>query len=184
MCTALLKKFDLLADVFESGQNFNQCHVVGFCDCFCHICGNDRLNESRVLRHGSVLGALAQDVLCDQHTGHISGEAYVLAGLAVFCINAETICVRVGCKDDVSVYFFCQFQRQCPCFLVFRVRVSHRREVSVRHFLLFYNVNLIKAKLAQNAAYRHISGSVKRCVDDLHIFCRIFDDFRMNALLF
>ena len=184
MCTALLKKFDLLADVFESGQNLDQCHVISFCDCFCHIGRNNRLNECRVLRHGSVLGALTQNILCDQHTGHVSGEAYVFAGLAVFCVNAETVCIRVRCKDNVRIYFFCKLQRQCPCFLVLRVRISNGREVSIRLFLLFYNINLGKSKLAQYAAHRHVSGSVKRRVNDLHVFCSIFDDFRVDTLLF
>ena len=78
----LLKEFDLLSDIFESCQSFDQrLHYILLRWLLGHFSGNDSCDNCTVLRKHAKFFSLGKKVLQDQHTGHISGEALVLAGL-------------------------------------------------------------------------------------------------------
>ena len=99
-------------------------------------------------------------------------------------MDAKTVCIWVCGKDDVRIHFFCKFQSKCPGIFILRVRIWNGREVSIRNFLLFHNINLGKAKFTEYSSNRDVSGSVKWCVNDLHIFRSLRDDLRVDALFF
>ena len=142
-----LEKTDLLSDIFKSGQYLDQFYAVIRSDHLCHICGNDGLYQCRILRHGSGCFALTQNILRDQHSGHISGKAYIFSGLCILAVYTKTVSVRVSCKHDIRVFLLCKCKREFPCSRAFRVRIRNGREIAVRFFLFRYYDDLLKAKL-------------------------------------
>ena len=174
----LLEEFNLLSDVFESCQSFDQFYIVFFCNSSCHFSGNDSCYNSAVFRKHTKFLSLGKKIFQNQHSGHISCEAFVLAGLLILCIDSKSVCIRVSSQNDVCVYFCRKFQSQCKCILVFRVRIAYCREISVRKFLLFYYINVVKSKFFQYTSYRNVSCSVKRCVNDFQLVSLLFDCFR------
>ena len=111
---------------------------VGSGDRSCHVCSNDRADYCSVFRKAAVCClSLAQLVLFfRQASGHISGQSMVYT-IFVFDMHTETVCVRIGCENQVCIDFFCKFQSQFESFFCFRVRITYRREIAVRQFLLF-----------------------------------------------
>ena len=65
---------------------------------------------------------------------------------AVLYIHAETVCIRVCCKDQVCIDFFAEGKSKFKCLCCFRVRVAYGREVSIRQLLLRNNVYIFKTK--------------------------------------
>ena len=65
----------------------------------------------------------------------------------IFHADAETVCIRIGGQNQICVDLFGQFKPQSEGLICFRVRVAHGREITVRQLLLFYHMNLSKAKL-------------------------------------
>ena len=59
MRSCLLEEFNLLSNIFESCQYFDQCSIIISCNCLCHICCYDCLNKCRILWHCSVLCTLS-----------------------------------------------------------------------------------------------------------------------------
>ena len=147
MAVILLEELDLLADVFETGQSLDQGYVVSLCDLPGHFSGHDGGDNGAVLRKDTQFFSLGKEVLQNQHTGHVSGKALVLAGFRVLCVNAETVSIRVGSEDDICIHLFGQLEGQSESFLILRVRVADSREITIRKLLLFYHMNLGKAKL-------------------------------------
>ena len=184
MASCLIKQADLLPDILKACQHFDQSCVVFFCNSFCHICSNNGLNKRRIFRHGACFGTLPQNILGDEHAGHISGKAYIFTGFRIFCMNTKTVCIRICGKNNICIYFFCKLKSKCPGIFVLRVRIWNCREVSVRNLLFFHNINLCETKLTENSSDRNISGSVKWCVNDLHILGSLRDDLRVDALFF
>ena len=145
--STLFKTKDLLSDVFESGQDFDETQSVGSGDRSCHVCSNDRADYCSVFRKAAVCClSLAQLVFFKQASGHISGQSMVYT-IFVFDMHTETVCVRIGCQNQVCIDFFCKFQSQFESFFCFRVRITYRREIAIRQFLLFYYIYMLKAKL-------------------------------------
>ena len=178
MVMILLKEFDLLSDIFESCQSFDQLYIIFFCNGSCHFSGNDSCYNCTVFRKHAKFFSLGKKVFQDQHSGHISCEAFVLTGLLILCIDSKSVCIRVSSQNDICVHFCCKFQGQCKCVLIFRVRIAYCGEISVRKFLLFYYINIVKSKFFQYTSYRNVSCSVKRCINDLQLVCLLFDGFR------
>ena len=169
MVMILLKEFDLLSDIFESCQSFDQLYIIFFCNGSCHFSGNDSCYNCTVFRKHAKFFSLGKKVFQDQHSGHISCETFILAGFLILCINSKSVCIRVSSQNDICVHFCCKFQGQCKCVLIFRVRIAYCGEISVRNFLLFYYINIVKSKFFQYTSYRNIACTMKRSINNFQI---------------
>ena len=67
MAVILFKEFDLLANVFETGQGLNKRYMISFCDLASHFSGYDGRDNCTVLRKDTKLFSLGKKVLQDQH---------------------------------------------------------------------------------------------------------------------
>ena len=45
--------------------------------------------------------------ISNQATGHIACKAVIFSSLSVFYINAQSVCIRVGGKDQIRGIFQC-----------------------------------------------------------------------------
>ena len=178
MVMILLKKFDLLSDIFESCQSFDQLYIIFFRHGSCHFSGNDSCYNSTILRKHTQFFSLGKEIFQNQHSGHISCEAFILAGLLILCIDTKSVRIRVSGQNNVCIHFCRKLQSQCKCVLILRIRIAYSREISVRKLLLFYYINIVKSKFFQYTSYRNITCSVKRCVNDFQLVCLLFDGFR------
>ena len=179
----LLKQLDLLADILEAGQRLHIMQPV-----FCRhgarqIGGHDRGDKGRVLRHRVILRPLAENILPDEHAGHIAGEGHIFAGLRILCIDAETVCIRIRRQYDVRVDLFRQLQRQCKRLRILRIRIRKRGEIRVRILLFRYDIDMPEAELLQHALDRNQSRAVERRVDDPDVVRHLPDHLRMDDLL-
>ncbi len=103
-----LKMMNLLADVLEAGECLHIMKAVLFRHCLCEIRRDNGRDKRRILRKRSVLGPLAENVLADQHAGHISCEADILSGLRILAVDTETVSIRVSSEDDIRIHLLCQ----------------------------------------------------------------------------
>ena len=78
----------------------------------------------------------------------------------VFDMHTETVCVRIGCQNQVCIDFFCKFQSQFESFFCFRVRITYRREIAVRQLLLRHHIHMGHADPVEDRPYRLIAGAV------------------------
>ena len=178
----LLEESYLLADILKSGQNFDQLNPVGSRHRLGHVRGHNSLHQSRALRHCPRGGPFPENILGDQHAGHVARKGNILSALRVFTVNPQPVRVGIGGEDDISVHLLCQFQSQLKGLRRLGVRVGHRREIAVGLLLLRYHINLLKSKLPQNPAHRKIAGTVQRRVDDGKILCHLPDNLRVDRL--
>ena len=81
MLMILLKEFDLLTNIFESGQHFNHIHIICFSNCFCHVGRYDRGYQCTVFWQMSQFLTDTQFIFCNEQTGHISGKWHITARL-------------------------------------------------------------------------------------------------------
>ena len=124
---------------------------------------------------------LAENILSNQHGGHVSGKRHILPGLCIFAVYAETVCIRVRGKHKVCILFFCKFQRKLPCIRIFRVRIRRRREMSVRNSLLRLNVYILKSQILKHPLNRLKTRTVKRRINNLNVLSHLLYDFRMDG---
>ena len=177
ICTlaTVFKSKDLLSDVFKSGKYFDEVYTVSLGDRICQVCCNNSLYKSSILRKASVYSlSLAQLIVCEKASGHVSGKVMILA-VPVFYTNAKTVCIRVCRKYDVCIYFSGKLQAKFKCLCCLRVRIADCREISIRKFLFRYYVYVLKSKLFKDSSGRDITGSVKRCVNDLEVLALCLD---------
>ena len=178
----LLKEFNLLTDVFETGQYFDEFHIVVIRNRFCHIGCNNGRNKSRIFRHGTGCRSLTQNVFCNQHAGHIACKRNIFAGLCIKCIDTKSVCIRVCSKDNVSIFLLGKLQSKGKCLGIFRIGIIQCCKVWIRHFLFRYYKHVFEAKFGKNPSYRYVTGSVEWRIYNLDIICNFFNDFRMNDL--
>ena len=184
ICTlaTVFKSKDLLSDVFKSGKYFDEVYTVSLGDRICQVCCNNSLYKSSILRKASVYSlSLAQLIVCEKASGHVSGKVMILA-VPVFYTNAKTVCIRVCRKYDVCIYFSGKLQAKFKCLCCLRVRIADCREISVWKFLFRYYVYVLKSKLFKDSSGRDITGSVKRCVNDLEVLALCLDGIHMDDL--
>ena len=100
----------------------------------------------------------------------------------VFDTNAKTVCIRICCKNKICIYFFCKFQTKFKSFCCFRIRITYCWEISIRKFLFFDNINVLKSKFFEDSSCRNVTSSMKWCVHDLQILSFCLDSIHMNNL--
>ena len=157
--------------------------AVLLCDCLCQIRRHDRCNKGRLFGHRMCQRSLAENVLADQHAGHISRKGNVFAGLRILGIDAETIRIRIRCKNNICVLFLCKLQCQRKGLRILRVRILQSREIRIGILLLRNHINMLEAKLFQNSRHRNQACSMERCIDNADIIRHLPDDLRMDDLL-
>ena len=94
----------------------------------------------------------------------------------------KTVCIRVCCQNEVCIYFFGKFQSKFECLCCFRVRIAYCREIAIRQFLLFDNVNVLKSKFFEDSSCRDVSCAVKRCVNNLEVLALSLDRIHVKNL--
>ena len=103
----LLKQLDLLADELEPGEHLDQFHAVCLRDRRRHVRRHDRGDKRRILRHSACRLALSQNVLGDQHTGHVARKCLVLSALRIERIDAKPVRVGIRREHDIRVLLLC-----------------------------------------------------------------------------
>ena len=184
VAACLLKEFDLLTDKLKACQHLDQLYIVCLRDGLCHIRRNDCCHKSRVLRHSACRCLFTQNVLCDQHTGHISGEGNILSGLRVLCVHAETVCIGVGSQNNIRVLLLRKAECISKCLRVLGIGIIQCREVRIGLFLLGNHINVLEAQLGENSSHRKVTGSAERGIYNLDVLSHLLDDIGMNDLLF
>ena len=174
---------DLLSDVFKSGQNLNETNAVILSDRICQIRGNDGLDQLAILRQSLCCLSLGDLIICQQTAGHVTGQGDILAALGILNIYAETICIRICCKNKVCILLLGKLESQFKCLCCLWVRIADCREISIRKLLLGYYIYIFKADLLEDSSRRDITCSVKRRVNDLKILANFLDAVPMNNLL-
>ena len=68
---------------------------------------------------------------------------------AVFVLytHTQTVCIRIGGKNQICIDLFRQLQSQRKGLIRFRIRIAHSREIAVRKLLLFDYMDVGEAKL-------------------------------------
>ena len=182
--STVLKSQDLLTDKLKSCQNLNEINAIAFCNGICQIAGNNCLDQSAVLRKASVYcSALSDLIVCKKTAGHISCQVMVFA-VFIFYAHTQTVCIRICGKNKIRIHFFCKLQTEFKGFGCFRIRIAYCRERAVRKLLLLNNIYVFKAQLLQDPSCRNISGSVKRCINDLQVFALCLNGILMDHLFF
>ena len=100
----------------------------------------------------------------------------------IFYTDTKTVCIRICCKYDICINFFCKLQAKFKCLCCLRVRIADCREISVWKFLFRYYVYVLKSKLFQDSSGRDITSSVKWCVNDLEVLALCLDGIHMDDL--
>ena len=134
--------------------------------CVYQICRNDRLYHLAVRWDLAVCLLLAQHIIAEQSSRHVSCQRNILAGFIVLYIDAQTICVRICRQYQIRILLLRQLKPQLKGLLCLRIRIAYSREIAVRQLLLRHNIHMLKAQLLHNAAGRNISCAVKRSVDN------------------
>ena len=185
-----LKHTDLLADELEARQHINDLHAESLCDRLDKVCGNDCLDNDRILRHGTELCALLADILKEHCTDLIAGEQCI-AAVSVRHGNADSVAVRIGCEQQVRLDLIAETQAAFKGLTDLRIRIGACGEVAVRQLLLLDDGDILDADALEDLANRLIARAVERSIDDLqvalranigmdalceHVFIEIFDD--------
>ena len=159
--------FDLLADVFETGEHFDHSHIVLLADHVCHDRGYDALDGRTVgcQRAGFLLRC--DDIVQKQYAQLVSGEHDELVSVSDDC--AAAVAVRVGADDQVGVMLLGQIDGQTEGVDVVRIRGSDRREVSVDDHLLRNGDNVLRAQTLQDFRNQFVPGAVQRRVDQFEV---------------
>ena len=155
----LLEELDLLTDELEAGQYFDQLYTISFGDGLGHIGGNDGGYQCGILGHSAGSSLLSQDIFCDQHTGHVTGKCHILAGLGILGIHTQTVCIGIGCQNDVRILLLGQTQCVCKRLGILRVRVIQCGEVWIRILLFGNYIDVLKSQLGQDTSYRLVTGT-------------------------
>jgi len=100
----------------------------------------------------------------------------------VFDTYTKTICIRICCKNEICIYFFCKLQSKFKSFCCFRIRIADCREISVRKFLLFNHIYILESEFFKDSSCRDVSGSVKRCINDFEVLALFLDCIHMDNL--
>jgi len=157
---------DLLADELEARQGLLRLDAVLAGDLFAQVAGDDGIEHDRVLRHGLLLRALAQDVLQQHRSGLVAGHHDVL--VALLDADAHAVGIRVADQDDVRLFAGAVFQRQLIGARLFRVGSRRVGEVRIRRALLKHRNHMVAGALQQRAD-RNVGGAVLRREDDLEM---------------
>ena len=182
MRSRLLKQTDLLSDILESGEHLDQIHTPVRCERLCHIGGDDGSDNRRFFRHCARRCPFPQNVLGDQHTGHIARKADVAAALRISGVDAETVRIRIRGKNKIRLFSLRLGKRQLPRVGVLRIRIRDSRErAALRILLLLHDRHMRKAQFPEDPADRNAPRPVQRRIDDAQRIRLGPDDFRVDA---
>ena len=171
----------MLSNIFETGQGL---------DVFQTVLGSDNLRESgadngvtdgSICREGAHELVLPAHILCHEGAGHICIETNVRVRIVlgkwsilpytcgVLDIDSQSVGIRVRCHNNVSIHLLCKLYTHCKCGRLLRIWILNCREISIRCSLLFNYIYLCEAQTIKNLPNRHISGTMKRCVNNCYI---------------
>ena len=145
--SALLKAKDLLSDILESGQHFDQPCTIVFRNRIRHIRRHDRFDKVPVVRQPLQSLCLANFIICQQTAGHISGQCMIFSGLCILYTYTKTVGIRVRRQYKIRIDLLCQLQSECKCLIRLRIWIADSREITVRKLLLRNHIYMLKAKL-------------------------------------
>ena len=87
----------------------------------------------------------------------IAGKKLVI--VAIFHRNTNTVCIGIGCQNDVRILLLGQTQCVCKCLGILRVRVIQCGEVWIRILLFGNYIDVLKSQLGQDTSYRLVTGT-------------------------
>ena len=152
----LFQEADLFADKLEAGEHIDDFYAVCLGDGVDNISSNDGLDSDGVLRHGTHLCSLLTDVFQQHCANLVAGEQRIV--IPVRNGNAHTVCVRVGCQQQVRLYLTAELQTAFQRFTNLRIRIGTGGEVAVRIFLFRNNSNVLNADGGENVSNRLVAG--------------------------
>ena len=92
------------------------------------------------LPHSLTVG---DDIPQEDQTGLVAVDQHPFA-LAVLAGHADTVCIRVGSHQNISVKCLRITQSEGQCLRNLRIRTVDGREVSILHHLLLHTVDIVK----------------------------------------
>ena len=164
----LLEPADLLPDELEASQDIDGFDTVVRGDALAEVHGHDGLHHHRILRQRSVLRSLCENIVQQQDAGLVAAQK-LIASVGSSYGDADTIAVRVGCKQEVCLYALRIVHAEGHRFLDLRVRIRAGREVTVRHLLFLHERNVRVAALPEGPGHRRATGAVQRRVNDRYV---------------
>ena len=108
ICMLLFKEFNLFTDKLKSCKNFYKLYIVFFCNCISHICWNNSLNKCTIFMDKTAFFPLWKKIFCNKHTWHVTCKWLVFTTLNIFRIYTKSVCIRVCCKNNICINFFCK----------------------------------------------------------------------------
>ena len=167
MAVVFLEMLDLFSDIFESRQGFDPGYAIFLRQRDTHFSGNDGRYHRSVFRQRPLFFFLGKDIIKQNRPRHVPGKAFIGAYLAVSDINAQPVRIRIRRQDQIGTDAFCQFQCQCKCSGILRIRIGDGRKVSIRRLLLLHHIDVFEAEFLQDPPDPDISRPMKRSINNL-----------------
>ena len=156
---------DLLADIFETGENLHHTAAVFLPDAGGQVGGDDGFHHHRLLRQIPFGGAAGQNIVKQQAAHLVARHQGVVPPVPHG--DAHPVAVGIGGQQQIRLLPFRQLERAAESLPDFGVGIRRGGEAAVRLLLLRHHSNGGNADAAQHLPDRLVPRTVEGGVNHL-----------------
>ena len=154
--------------------------IVSPADFLRHLCGDDALHRTGMIRHGLRTVTCLDDVIQQQNSHLVAGDGDILLPLPHQ--DTDTVRVGIGADDEVAAHFSGKLHRQRKPFRIFRIGTFHRGERAVDDHLFLHGIKVPDPKAPQRFRDEFVSASVERRIYHFETVCHRLNGFPVDGL--